>query len=45
MHPTPVLMHARHTSTHVTMQHPGSVVDMSPTQHVMFEIILGSVLD
>jgi hypothetical protein len=45
MHPTPVLKHARLTSTHVTMQHPGSVVCMSPTQHVMLEIILGSVPD
>ena len=45
MHPTPVPKHARHTSTHVIAQHPGSVACKSPTQHVTQEIILGSVPD
>ena len=45
MHPTPVLNPARHTITHVTTQHPGSVVDKSPTQHAIVVIILGSAPD
>ena len=44
MHPTPIPNPAKHIIIHVIMQHPGSVVCRSPTQHVTQEIILGSVL-